>query len=55
MCQFMHVFGRDAANDIFLIEDQAFEIVGGGDFVKGQRLFALNAGEIVEVLPDVFC
>ena len=55
MCQFMHILRRDVTNEIFFIEIQAFEVVGGGDFVKGQRPFALNAGEIVKVLPDVFC
>ena len=54
MCQFMHILRRDAANDIFLIEAQAFEVVGGGDFIKSQWPFALNTREIVEVLPDVF-
>ena len=35
MCQFMHKLRRDVADDIFLVEGQAFAVIGSGDLVDG--------------------
>lgn len=53
MCQFMHVWSGDSADDKFLVVDQILKVFAADDFFGGERFHAFNAWEVVKVFPDV--